>query len=335
MSTPNDTVKRKPVSFTAGENRLYGVLHQPASGKDATRGVIMLSAGLKNRTGYARLYVALADHIASQGFPAMRFDYHGCGESDGHLGPTGAWEETHADINEQVLMGYFEEDVAAALSEFKRQTGCSEIMFFGLCSGANLSIEAGAKFPEVYSVVLTNMLVAIDSTKRREKRKGGMNLFQEQFMWQAYLKKVFSIKAWARVLGGKSDFKSISYLVKKKLLGSKPKPAAAGATEGAKSVPSDDGFEFNFELLDTFETYWKTGRPVNFFFSENDPIRVNYETYFEQLHGIEILKRNKDLWHKIVFKDANHPFVQTEWREQLFERVVECARKEILRPTQV
>jgi pimeloyl-ACP methyl ester carboxylesterase len=335
MLVDNAGIGREPVSFMAGENRLYGVLHRPESDSGTGQGVVLLSAGMKNRTGYARLYVALADYLAGQGIPALRFDYHGCGDSDGRHEPTGAWEEKHADINEQVLTGSLADDVKAAVAEFKRQTDCTEVLLFGLCSGANTAIYAADQIGDVGGVVLANLPVAIDSSKRRESRQGEMNLFQQQFMFEAYLRKIFSPRAWARFLGGQSDFKSIFYLVKKKFFGGKslPKPERENRTK-VQSAPSDDGFDFNFDMLERFESFWKSGRPVYFFFSENDPIRVNFETYFEGKHGTELMKRHETLCHKVIFKDANHSFVNTEWREELFRRVAQCASKETAWPTQ-
>ena len=235
-----------------------------------------------------------------------------------------------------MLTGSLAEDVVAAVAEIKRQTNCEDVLLFGLCSGANTAVYAGDRISDVCGLVLVNLPVAVDSSKRRQAHQGGMNLFQEQFMFEAYVRKLLSPRAWGRMFSGQSDFKSILYLMKKKLLGSQaaPKATSADTTSTAPTVSADDGFGFNFDMLRTFESFWKSGRPIYLFFSENDPIRVNFETYFEQRHGLELMTRYSDLCHKIVFKNANHSFVNSEWREQLFERVAQCGSKETAWPTQ-
>ncbi len=72
---------REPVVFESNGNRLYGMIHHPSSKDIKNPAVILLSAGLKNRIGYGNLYVSLADYLADQGYPVLRYDYHGCGDS--------------------------------------------------------------------------------------------------------------------------------------------------------------------------------------------------------------------------------------------------------------
>src|SRR5437867_887582 len=70
------------VQFGDG-NSLVGVLSEPAAGmKPGSRpAVILLNAGTLHRVGPHRVYVRIARVLASEGFPVLRFDLSGLGDS--------------------------------------------------------------------------------------------------------------------------------------------------------------------------------------------------------------------------------------------------------------
>ncbi len=59
---------------------LVGVLTEP-DGVCRDRGVIILNAGIIHRVGPNRLHVRMARALASLGFPVLRFDFSGQGDS--------------------------------------------------------------------------------------------------------------------------------------------------------------------------------------------------------------------------------------------------------------
>ncbi|MCP4633952.1 MAG: hypothetical protein GY855_13590 [candidate division Zixibacteria bacterium] len=319
MRIDSNNIKRYTIDFISGENTIYGMIHSPETDKFNSTGILLLSAGLKNRTGYAKIYVKLADYLASKGYHVMRFDYHGCGDSDGKLSLTGAYQELHADINGFIQTGLFAQDALKAMDVLKREAGCRKFVLSGLCGGSNTAVYTAVQSEEVESVILLNLPVALDSELAREKQKGSMDIFKVQFLYEAYMKKIFSPKAWIRFLGLKSDYKSILQMFKTKL-----KQAPKTESNDNDSTAMVDNFSFNKDLLGTLDKYFSSGRKAYLFFSENDQLRAEYEKYFEALYGKELLGKYSGQYVKTVIQNSNHSFTHPEWREELFTSFLKC-----------
>ncbi|MFC3713853.1 hydrolase 1, exosortase A system-associated [Sphingoaurantiacus capsulatus] len=70
---------RRPLTFTCEGATLAGMLH-PADGETA---VLIVPGGPQTRAGSHRGFVDLADRLAAAGYPVLRFDRRGLGDSDG------------------------------------------------------------------------------------------------------------------------------------------------------------------------------------------------------------------------------------------------------------
>jgi dienelactone hydrolase len=73
-------MNEKAVWFGATKS-LSGVLTEPPGGPTGLPAALLLNAGFLHRVGPNRLYVKLARRLAALGFPVLRFDYSGLGES--------------------------------------------------------------------------------------------------------------------------------------------------------------------------------------------------------------------------------------------------------------
>jgi pimeloyl-ACP methyl ester carboxylesterase len=279
------------------------------------------SAGLKNRIGYGRINVIMADFLAGHGYPVMRFDYHGCGDSQGHLSPTGEANELHADINGFIQTGLFTGDALNAIEVLKERAGCKSFILSGLCGGSNTSLYTAVKSDEVVSVILLNLPVALDSNLARQERAGEMSEWHLKFMYESYLKKIFSPRAWLRLLSFKSDFSAIGKVLKSKF-------SKGNSSNSSESSNEEKKFNFNDDLLVQFEKYFKSGRKAYFVFADNDPLKNEFETYFENDKGAHLLDKYRENYYKKVIKDSNHSFTEWNWREQLFEEVLRCINQE-------
>ena len=328
MSDVHKKIEREPIDFENDGNRLYGMIHHPVENTADRPAIILLSAGLKNRIGYGRLYVSLADFLAEQGFLTLRYDYHGCGDSDGRLSPTGAYHELHADINGFIQTGLFAGDTLKAIEFLKTKTKCRDIVLCGLCGGSNSALYTGVKSKDVLSIIMINFPVALDSSVAREQNKDKMSLWWTKFLIEAYSKKIFSPKAWWRFITLKSDYKSISRVFRSKIIGTNNGPKVKSVDGGDSN---SKGFNFNDDIISRLTTYFESGRNTCFLFAENDPITTDFETFFEPDLGKDTLDNYKDQWDKAVFKDCNHSYTNPEWREQLYTKILKCLKKEMTR----
>src|SRR4051794_3005475 len=85
-------------------------------------GVLMVTGGTQTRIGSHRMYERLAKRLAEAGFPCLRFDRRGVGDSEGE---DPDWRGSGPDI-------------AAAAAALRREaSGVQRIVGFGLCDGAS------------------------------------------------------------------------------------------------------------------------------------------------------------------------------------------------------
>lgn len=150
------------------EGTLMGVLATPAQ-KHAVPGVVLLNAGLIHRVGPNRLYVSIARRLTELGYPTLRFDMSGIGDSP---------------VTSSGLSGSerAQKDVAAAVDALVDTTGCEGVVAMGLCSGAMAAHAAALRGPPVVGCV------QID----------GYMYETRGFLIRNYLFKVLDLGVWKR-----------------------------------------------------------------------------------------------------------------------------------------
>ncbi len=74
------------VTFTSEGLKISGILHRPANYREGQRypGFLLLHGFGSNKGGTG--LIGEADYLASKGYAALRFDFRGCGESEGERG---------------------------------------------------------------------------------------------------------------------------------------------------------------------------------------------------------------------------------------------------------
>ena len=123
--------------FAVSFDGCAGWLHPAAGG----RGVVICgSFGFEDLCSHKTL-ATLAEQIAQAGQPALRFDYHGCGDSLG-------------DITDPDRLAVWTQNLRAAVAFMRTKTGVSEIALVGLRLGAALAAEIAADMHGVARLVL-------------------------------------------------------------------------------------------------------------------------------------------------------------------------------------
>ncbi|MCX7864208.1 MAG: hydrolase 1, exosortase A system-associated [Novosphingobium sp.] len=118
-------MSRRHLIFTCEGARLIGTLDEGA----AKTGLLIVSGGNELRCGAWSGQAQLAAQIAAQGFPVLRFDRRGVGDSEGTNGGFRSGKP----------------DVAAALAAFRKAVpGLERVIGFGNCDAAStLMLGAG------------------------------------------------------------------------------------------------------------------------------------------------------------------------------------------------
>ncbi|MCH9695846.1 MAG: alpha/beta hydrolase [Gammaproteobacteria bacterium] len=85
-----------------GDARLYTVLHYPSGGKMRRTGVVICNPLGHEYVHSYRALRHLADRLANAGFPVIRFDYEGTGNSSGDMNDAGLVEKWQSNVKRQV-----------------------------------------------------------------------------------------------------------------------------------------------------------------------------------------------------------------------------------------
>jgi len=167
----------KALVFDCGADRLLGILHVPSS-NPRTLGVLVVVGGPQYRAGSHRQFVLMARALAAAGYPVLRFDHRGIGDSDG---VPRSFEE-------------LDQDVRAALDalhgELPRLRGT---VIFGLCDGASAALMYSRQDPRLAGLILANPWVHSEAgaAKAYVKHYYGRRLLQPGF--------------WRKALSGEFD----------------------------------------------------------------------------------------------------------------------------------
>jgi exosortase A-associated hydrolase 1 len=175
----------KAYTYSVAEDKVLGVIAMPE--RSNATGVIIVVGGPQYRLGCHRQFLLLSRALARAGYPVMRFDYRGMGDSTGDL------------RNFEVI----NEDIGAAIDTFlARCPQVERVVLWGLCDGASSSLLYWDEMRDVRiaGMVLLNPWVrsVTSLAKTQIKHYYGQRLFQANF-WHKLLTGKLGI---GRALGG-------------------------------------------------------------------------------------------------------------------------------------
>ncbi len=203
-------INSTPVSFLNKDgHKLSGILHKPEDIYCKKECIIILSPGIKSRVAPHRLYVKMAKAFFELGFPVLRFDFYGLGDSEGDIE-----EKYAADFYGSVQAGRYINDTLCAMNWLEKEHNFSTFILSGLCGGAITGLLAGAKDNRVKGLHSLSIPVIFDSS----------NIVYDEFLTlhelknnrTQYIGKLFSPSAWRswiRFITFQSDYRLIFTLV--------------------------------------------------------------------------------------------------------------------------
>jgi uncharacterized protein len=145
MSDVRTGLRREPFYFGAPDKQLFGCGHASASGLIRDCGVVLCYPMGQEYIRAHRAFLQLADRLSGHGFPVVRFDYHGCGDS------AGACEEGR--------VAQWRADIYTAIEEIRKRYGVAKVCLVGLRLGGSLAMAAAAERGEIDALVLWNPIV--------------------------------------------------------------------------------------------------------------------------------------------------------------------------------
>ena len=167
------TEQERTFEFSCRGAMLVGIIHPTV--KPAERGIVVVVGGPQYRVGSHRQFVLLARDLAAQGFPVMRFDHRGIGDSD------------------EPYLGFeaLDPDIAAAVDAFMAQCpGLREVVLWGLCDAASAILFYAHHDPRVAGIVLLNPWVRTPESEART------------YLRHYYAKRLVDRSFWRRLFSG-------------------------------------------------------------------------------------------------------------------------------------
>jgi pimeloyl-ACP methyl ester carboxylesterase len=130
-----------PIAFGPRASQTLGFYHRPAPGLTRDVGIVLCSPLGYEAMCTQRTYRHMASRLAAAGFPTLRFDYHGTGDSAGK-------PSAGARLREWL------ENVDAAIEELEFVVGVSAVHLIGVRLGATLASIMAARRTDVQALVL-------------------------------------------------------------------------------------------------------------------------------------------------------------------------------------
>lgn len=172
----------KALVFDCAADRLFGILHLPSS-NPRPLGVLIVVGGPQYRAGSHRQFVLMARALAASGYPVLRFDHRGIGDSDG---APRSFEDLDLDVRAAL---------DALHGELPRLRGT---VVFGLCDGASAALMYCRQDPRVAGLMIANPWVHSEA--------GAAKAYVKHYYRRRFLQPAF----WRKVIAG--DFDATSSL---------------------------------------------------------------------------------------------------------------------------
>jgi len=171
--------------FGSGDNQLAYSCAIPA-GEAKKVGILFVHAAGGNRLGPHRMFVELARGFNLLGYPVLRFDLSGCGDSEGDI--------SRGDMGEEIA------DVAEAVRFFAGRAKLESVILFGISRGSRVCYGA----MEQGGLPLAGMiLLSIPMSSRAAAIKSFKGYLKE------YILKLRDRKRIWKLLSGKADWVEI------------------------------------------------------------------------------------------------------------------------------
>jgi uncharacterized protein len=302
--------RQRAVTFVNGQgHQLVGILHEPSATPRRDIAILLLSPGVKNRVAPHRLYNKMAAAYVELGFPVLRFDFHGLGDSEGDVP-----EPLLADLYRSIQLGRYVDDTRCAMTWMRQTYGIERFILGGLCGGAITGVLAGSDDPAVIGILGLGLPVMLDGSN--VDKVAEMTTGQLTSVRSRYIAKLRNPSAWLRLLSGKSDFRLLARALKTSASRGAPSRERHG-TRSTELLPTAGNANPSF--APAFLKILGEGRPILLLFSGADRLLAEFREKFLQAHTEHVRRVDKAL-DLVVVENANHVFTFGEWQQEMLLR---------------
>jgi pimeloyl-ACP methyl ester carboxylesterase len=194
----------EPVQFGPGE-ALVGVLCRPAVPVPGRPVVVFLNMGANHHIGANRQSVTLARKLAGRGFPSLRMDVAGIGDSPARPGlPDNRLYDQAACLDLQAALDW--------LDERRFAHGFGPATVFGLCCGAYVGFHGAVRDERIHGLVMVNLQRfvwhegdSLETAMRRSHRSTRfyLGMSRRARTWKRLLEGEIHLGAFLRMVAGR------------------------------------------------------------------------------------------------------------------------------------
>ena len=270
-------------------DNLIGI-HTSSAASSKRPGIVLVNSGVVHRAGPNRLYVNIARQLAAVGYPVLRFDLSGIGDSSPR---SDALSFEKSAISE----------TSAAMAALGAESDCSGFILCGICSGADISFLTCRDNPAVLGAVLINgrglhgvtddsgdaIDAGINSTLRASE--------SARYLWKSAL---FNSASWRKLLSGQSNPIELLRVVGRQFL-----RRFIGSEQVPEKAPG---------LCAAFHCILDRGTALLMVYSEGDPAL----DYMQLMLGKEMKRiASYPNFAEIRMPGADHTFTARHHRDEL------------------
>lgn len=289
-------ITETPLIFNCEEHSLCAIAHLPQPSQQC--GVLIVVGGPQYRVGSHRQFLLLARDLASHGFPVLRFDYTGMGDSEG----------------EQRSFENIDADLSAAIDVFYQQHfDLKQIVIWGLCDAASAALFYAYQDQRVKGLVLLNPWVYTT--------QGAAKTYLKHY----YLHRLFSRELWSKIVSGRFDvvtsIGSLAPMLKKIISASLNGKTDNSNIDSSQVIPADLPLpERMRQGLERFQY------PVLCILSGDDLTASEFKELiaadknWQQLFSQQRIQR-------LNFDESDHTFSRAVWRNQVAEWTIGWLQK--------
>jgi pimeloyl-ACP methyl ester carboxylesterase len=144
-SSPIASWETQPFYFRTSEKSLFGCYHRPRGKNQRDCGIVLCHPLGQEYIRSHRTFRQLAISLSRAGFPILRFDFTGCGDSEGDC--------------EQWRIHQWKTDIESGIAELKTRGKVEKVCLIGLRLGATLARMAGANRADIKAMVLWDPVI--------------------------------------------------------------------------------------------------------------------------------------------------------------------------------
>lgn len=278
----------RPVHFNCRGKSIFAIFH-PARNNAKKVGVIFLNAGLQYRVGPHRMFVKTARKLSQIGFPSLRMDFSGLGDSEGEI------RDPHFDC-------FDVEETLSAVDFLTQQEKIEKVVLLGLCSGARNAIKTAAMDVRIDSTIVWSLpFYALPNSPTAKRFPQALRRTDAKHHLRHWLKKALNVTLWKNYISHRKGLSSVKNVFRSLIV------------RGKKGNDS-----YGNEFFKAFESILFAKRKIFFVYGERDVILNMFEEIFEELPDDK-----RRCCNYCIIPNGDHTYTSLEAEKIVIEKTAE------------